>query len=593
MLSKLIRHVPRQPLTRSFGSAQLNRFTVPLAKNEPMLNFAPGSIEREQLKKAIEKMKSEVVDVPIVIGGKEYRTSRTGEQRNPSNHNQVLAKFSMVDDELAQKAVDTAMAAKKQWEETPAETRAGVLLRAADLLATKYRYEVIAATMLGQGKNTWQAEIDSAAELIDFWRFGVKYMHELYANQPVDHSPTNWNRIEYRPLEGFIYAISPFNFTAIGGNLTAAPALMGNTIVWKPSNTSILSSYLVFKIMEEAGMPPGVINFVPEHGPLLSKYALGSQHLGGIHFTGSTNVFQHLWKTVGNNIENYRSYPRLVGETGGKNFHMVHPSGDKLSVVNQTIRSAFEYSGQKCSACSRLYVPASWWNAQDEQPNTTQQDPLTKTKINFKRELINRTQNIIDNHMGQPEDSATLVAAVIDEASFKRLSAAIQRVKQDGPSKAEIIVGGKTDSSKGWFVQPTIVVVKDPHYYTMVTELFGPILTVFVYEDADYEKTLELVDSSTKYALTGSIFAQDLYAQRKGYDGLRNASGMFYVNDKSTGAVVGQQPFGGARGSGTNDKAGGMLNLIRWVSPRTIKETFVPLVDWKYPSNAPDAVKRS
>jgi len=586
MFSKLVsRRAPA--FTRSFGTTQFNRFTVPLAKNEPMLNFAAGSHEREMLKKAIEKMKNEVYDVPIVIGGKEYRTSRTGEQRNPSNHSHVLAKFSMVDDELAQKAIDASLAAKKSWEETSADARASVLLRAADLLSTKYRYEVLAATMLGQGKNTWQAEIDSAAELCDFWRFGVKYMHELYSNQPVDHSPTNWNRIEYRPLEGFIYAISPFNFTAIGGNLTAAPALMGNTIVWKPSNTSILSAYLVFKILEEAGMPPGVINFVPEHGPLLSKYALNSPHLAGIHFTGSTTVFQHLWKSVGNNIENYRSYPRLVGETGGKNFHMVHPSGDKLSVVNQTIRSAFEYSGQKCSACSRLYVPASWWNAQDEQPITTINDPLTKTKINFKRELINRTQTIIDNHMGQPEDPSTLVAGVIDEASFKRLSAALERVKADGPSKAEIIVGGKTDSSKGWFVEPTVILVKDPLYYTMVTELFGPILTVYVYEDADYEKTLELVDTSTKYALTGSIFAQDLYAQQIAYQALRNSSGMFYVNDKSTGAVVGQQPFGGARGSGTNDKAGGMLNLIRWVSPRTIKETFVPLVDWKYPSNQP------
>lgn len=552
-----------------------------------MLNYAVDSNERVQLAKAIDQMLGEVADIPIIIGGKEYRTSRTAEQRMPSDHKHLLAKFSKADESLSQKAIDAALQAKQSWSNLPAEVRAGIILRAADLLSTKYRYQVLAATILGQGKNTWQAEIDAAAELADFWRFGVKYMHELYNNQPVDHSATVWNRIEYRPLEGFIYAISPFNFTAIGGNLSSAPALMGNTVIWKPSNTAILSNYLVFKVLQEAGLPEGVINFVPEDGPLLSKVLLNSPDLAGIHFTGSTAVFQSLWQTVGNNIASYRSYPRLIGETGGKNFHMVHPSADKLSVLNQTIRSAFEYSGQKCSACSRLYVPASWWNADSEQPINLINDPLTKTKINFKKQLIEQTQKIIDNHMGQPQHNATFVSAVIDEPSFKRISSAIERVKQDGKSKAEILVGGGYDSSKGWFIQPTIIVTRDSNYYTLTTELFGPVLTVFVYEDADYEETLKLVDSSTKYALTGALFAQDTYAQQIGYNALRNAAGNFYVNDKSTGAVVGQQPFGGARGSGTNDKAGGLFNLVRWVSPRTVKETFVPLTDWKYPSNQP------
>ena len=444
---------------------------------------------------------------------------------------------------------------------------------------------MLAATILGQGKNTWQAEIDAAAETADFWRFSTKFMADIYAQQPTEHSPGVWNRVEYRPLEGFVYAISPFNFAAIGANLSGAPALMGNTVIWKPSGTSILSNYLLYKVMEEAGMPPGVINFIPEDGPLLSSHIFASPHFAGLHFTGSTKTFRALWQEIGKNLPTYRSYPRIVGETGGKNFHMVHPSADKLNVLHQTIRSGFEYSGQKCSACSRVYLPKSWW-VDDESPSSSLPSPLHPQRLSFKRALVKEVQTIIDQHMGQPQDPSTLLSAVIDKASFDRLHSALDRVKA-AKADATIVVGGGTDSSKGYFVQPTIVLAHRPDFFTLTTELFGPIVTIYLYDDSDYEATLQLCDQTTSYALTGSLFCVEPYALAKGVEVLKHAAGNFYINDKSTGAVVGQQPFGGARGSGTNDKAGGMTNLLRWVSPRSIKENFLNIQHWKYPSNSP------
>ena len=556
-----------------------------------MHNYAPNSPERASLQEAIQRLlKAAPADIPCIIGGREVRTSLVEEQRMPSDHSHVLARYHKADAATVQLAIRTALAAKKQWEELSWEARAAIFLRAADLLSTKYRWDVLAATVLGQGKNVWQAEIDAAAECADFWRFGVKYMADLYAQQPVDHSPHNWNRMEYRPLEGFVYAISPFNFAAIGANLSSAPAMMGNVVLWKPSGTSILSNYLLYKVLEEAGLPAGVINFIPEDGPLLSSQIFASPHFAGLHFTGSTRTFKHLWRQIADNLDTFRSYPRIVGETGGKNFHFVHPSADKRNVLFQTIRSAFEYSGQKCSACSRLYVPRSWWQ-DDEQPVLPHASPVYPAKLAFKQQLIQQTQTIIDSNMGQPQDAATLLSAVIDKASFTRLSKALEQIKKD-KHVAQIIVGGEVDDSRGYFVQPTVVVTTDPNYFSLTTELFGPILTVYVYEDADYLPALEACDAATPYALTGSIFASDVYALQQGTYALRHSAGNFYVNDKCTGAVVGQQPFGGARGSGTNDKAGGIVNLQRWTSMRTVKETLLPIEDWKYPSNKADRAKQ-
>ena len=580
-------HAPTSHSTPLGSPASHGLFRLPTTKNEPMLTYAPNSAERHGLQAAIQRLlAAEPADIPIIVGGREIRTNVLDEQRMPSNHSHVLAKYHKADAQTVQLAIRTALAAKKQWEELSWEARAAIFLRAADLLSTKYRYDVLAAVILGQGKNTWQAEIDAAAETADFWRFGVKYMAELYAQQPVDHTVYNWNRLEYRPLEGFVYAISPFNFAAIGANLSSAPAMMGNVVVWKPSGTSILSNYLLYKVLEEAGLPPGVINFVPEDGPLLSTQLFSSPHFAGLHFTGSTATFKRLWRQIADKLDTFRSYPRIVGETGGKNFHFAHPSADKRNVLFQTIRSAFEYSGQKCSACSRLYVPRSWWQ-DDEQPILPHPSPVHPAQLAFKQQLIQQTQQIIDRNMGQPHDPSTLLSAVIDRASFTRLSKALEQIKKD-KHVAQIIVGGEVDDSQGYFVQPTVVVTTDPHYFSLTTELFGPILTVYVYEDVDYVSTLELCDNSTPYALTGSIFASDVYALQQGTYALRHAAGNFYINDKSTGAVVGQQPFGGARGSGTNDKAGGMANLMRWVSMRTVKENLLPITDWKYPSNQPN-----
>ena len=550
-----------------------------------MLSYAPNSPERAKLQAAISSLLSTPVDVPIIVHGRELRTSRKQQQTMPSNHSHTIATYYLADDDAITAALSSTLAAKAAWEATPWQQRAAVFLKAADLLSTKYRYDVLAATILGQGKNTWQAEIDAAAETADFWRFSTRFMADIYAQQPTEHSPGVWNRVDYRPLEGFVYAISPFNFAAIGANLSGSPALMGNTVLWKPSGTAILSNYLLYKVLEEAGLPPGVINFVPEDGPLLSSRVFASPHFAGLHFTGSTKTFRALWQEIGRQLPTYRSYPRIVGETGGKNFHMVHPSADKLNVLHQSIRSAFEYSGQKCSACSRVYLPKSWW-VDDESPSSSLPSPLHPQRLSFKRALIAEVQRIIDEHMGQPQDPSTLLSAVIDHASFTRLHTALDRIKA-ATSDATIVVGGGTDSSHGYFVQPTVVVAHRADFFSLKEELFGPILTLYLYDDADYDATLTLVDQTTSYALTGALFCAEPYALARGVEALKHAAGNFYINDKSTGAVVGQQPFGGARGSGTNDKAGGMTNLLRWVSPRSIKENFVNISSWKYPSNAP------
>ena len=571
------------PSSRPLSNSTFGTFSLPPTKNEPMLTYAADSPERQKLDAAIASLLSTPVDVPLIIHGREVRTSRVAHQTMPSNHSHRVATYHLADEAAVQAALASTAQAKAGWESAPWQQRAAIYLKAADLLSTKYRYDVLAATMLGQGKNVWQAEIDAAAETADFWRYSAKFMAEIYAQQPVDHSAGLWNRVEYRPLEGFVYAISPFNFAAIGANLSGAPAIMGNTVIWKPSGTAILSSYLLYKVLEEAGLPPGVINFVPEDGPMLSAALFSSPHFAGLHFTGSTKTFQRLWQEIGSRLPSFRSYPRIVGETGGKNFHMVHPSADKLNVLHQTVRSAFEYSGQKCSACSRVYLPKSWW-VDEESPSSSLPSPLHPQRLSFKKALLAEVQNVIDHHMGQPHEPSTLVSAVIDKASFDRLHSALQRIKA-ASGEATILVGGGTDSSQGYFVQPTVVLAHKADFFSMKEELFGPIVTLYLYDDAEWESVLRLCDETSPYALTGSLFCAEPYALAQGVEALRQSAGNFYINDKSTGAVVGQQPFGGARGSGTNDKAGGMTNLLRWVSPRSIKENFLNISSWKYPSN--------
>lgn len=477
----------------------------------------------------------------------------------------VLAEFRETDRSLAEQAIASCLSAKRAWEDMPYSAKAAIFLKAADLLAGPYRYDMLASVMVGQGKNAWQAEIDGAAEAIDFWRFNVHYGAQIHALQPTEHSPGVWNRVEYRPLEGFVLAVTPFNFAAIGANLASAPAMMGNTVVWKPSNTALHSNYLMFKIMREAGLPAGVINFLPGNGLPVGAAAFAHRDFAGLHFTGSTATFQSMWSTIGQNISKYRSYPRIVGETGGKNFHFVHASADPEQVVLQSIRSAFEYCGQKCSALSRLYVPASLW-------------PEVEAG------LVRHARDIAATQMGGVENLDNFFNAVIDERAFTRIAGVIDQLKADESSGAvRIIAGGGYDSSRGWFIEPTIAVVRDPHYRTMREEIFGPVLTVYVYPDNDYAPTLDLCDQTSDYALTGSIFARDRQALEFGAAKLRDAAGNFYINDKCTGAVVGQQPFGGARGSGTNDKAGAMQNMLRWTSTRAIKESFLPLTTYKYP----------
>ena len=533
-------------------------YKAPLPINEPIYSYAPGTPERKLLKEAIKEAKNKVLDIPLHIGGEEVFTENKKKLSPPHDHAHTLANHAWAAREDIEQAVQASLNAKALWAELSWEHRAGIFLKAADLIANKYRYALNAATMLGQGKNVYQAEIDAACELIDFLRFNVHYATEIYQNQP-QSSPGIWNRLEYRPLEGFVFAITPFNFTAIAANLPASAALMGNTVVWKASDQQIYSAHLTMQIFKEAGLPPGVINLVYGDGELIGDVIFKHKDFAGLHFTGSTKVFQHLWKTIGENINLYKSYPRIVGETGGKDFVIAHKSADSKALATALIRGAFEYQGQKCSAASRAYIPSNLW---EEVKNYLLED-LKKIK------------------MGDVEDFSNFINAVITEQSFDKITKYISAASQSQGVK--IIAGGKSDKSKGYFIEPTILEVDDPNYVTMGEELFGPVLTVYIYHEENFEQTLELVDATSPYALTGSIFSQDRYAIELATKILVNAAGNFYINDKPTGAVVGQQPFGGARGSGTNDKAGSMLNLLRWVSPRTFKETFVPPTNYSYP----------
>ncbi len=534
-------------------------FNVPEPHNEPINTYAPGTKERELLKNALQEARNKEVDVPMFIGGEEIHTDTKETLHPPHDHQHLLGTYSKGNKKHVEQAINAALLAKEDWENLAWEQRAAVFLKAAELISTKYRYKLNAATMLGQSKNAFQAEIDSACEIVDFLRFNVKYMTEIYQQQPPISPKGVWNRVEQRPLEGFVFALTPFNFTAIAGNLPTSVAMMGNVVVWKPSNTQIYSANVLMEVFREAGLPDGVINLVFVEGQDAGDVIFKHPDFAGIHFTGSTAVFQEIWKTIGENIHQYRSYPRIVGETGGKDFILVHPSADPVVTETALIRGAFEYQGQKCSAASRAYVPKSLW-------------PQIK-------EIMKK--DIASFKIGGTEDFSNFINAVIDEKAFDKISGYINRANNS--KEAKIIIGGKFDKSKGYFIHPTVIVANKPDYETMVQEIFGPVLTVYVYEDTEWENTLKLVDSTSNYALTGSIISQDRYAIEQATKSLRNAAGNFYINDKCTGAVVGQQPFGGARGSGTNDKAGSMINLLRWVSPRTIKETFNPDTDYRYP----------
>lgn len=533
-------------------------FHIPVPKNEPVLSYAPGSKERAALKKALAEARATVLDIPMYIGAEEVRTDSKKKLSPPHDHQHVLGYFHEGDKSHVEQAINAALAAKELWATLSWENRASIFLKAADLLAGPYRYKINAATMLGQSKNAFQAEIDAACELIDFLRFNVHFMGEIYRDQP-ESSPGVWNRIEYRPLEGFVFALTPFNFTAIAGNLPTSAALMGNTVVWKPANTQIYAANVIMQVLKEAGLPAGVINLVYVTGPDAGEVIFNHRDFAGIHFTGSTGVFQGMWKTIGNNIHKYRSYPRIVGETGGKDFIMVHKSANAKEVSTAMARGAFEYQGQKCSAASRCYIPSNLWE-------------------DVKKYLI---EDLKSFKMGPTEDFSNFINAVIDEKAFNSITGYIEQARQNPMN--EIIAGGKYDKSKGYFIEPTVIVSKDASSLTMCEEIFGPVLTVYVYHEDNFEQTLELVDSTSPYALTGSIIAKDRYAVELATRKLVNAAGNFYINDKPTGAVVGQQPFGGARGSGTNDKAGAKVNLLRWVSMRTIKETFVTPTDYRYP----------
>jgi 1-pyrroline-5-carboxylate dehydrogenase len=534
-------------------------FNIPHPTNEPVLNYGPRSLERAALKEALEAGRAVQLDIPMYIGGKEVRTGLTGEIRPPHDHQHLLATYHIGDKKEINDAINAALAAKPDWENLPWEQRAAIFLKAADLLAGPYRAKVNAATMLGQSKNAYQAEIDSACELIDFLRFNVHYMTEIYAQQPPISPKGVWNRVEQRPLEGFVFALTPFNFTAIAGNLPTSAALMGNVVVWKPADTQIYAANVLMQVFIEAGVPPGVINLIYADGPTVGDIIFKHPDFAGIHFTGSTGVFQEIWKTIGTNIHLYKTYPRIVGETGGKDFVLIHPSADPEVCAVALLRGAFEYQGQKCSAASRAYIPASLWPAISER----MKHDMASLKI------------------GPVEDFENFINAVITERSFDKLAKYIDAAKTD--PTVEVVAGGGYDKSRGWFIEPTVIKVQDPYYVTMCEELFGPVLTVYVYEDDQFTEVMDIIDNTSPYALTGSIISQDRYAIAEATYKLRNAAGNFYINDKPTGAVVGQQPFGGARGSGTNDKAGSMINLLRWVSPRTIKETFDPPKDYRYP----------
>ena len=530
----------------------------PTPTNEPVLPYAPGSAERTGIKKRLREMSDEVIEIPVVVGGEHIFTGDTADIVMPHDHGHVLARYHKAAPEHIQAAIDSCMDAWKDWSNFGWQDRAAIFLRAADLLAGPHRATVNAATMLGQSKTVHQAEIDAACELIDFWRFNVHFGRELLNEQP-QSSPGMWNQMDFRPLEGFVYAITPFNFTSIGGNLPTAPAIMGNVAIWKPARTSLYSSWYIYRVLEEAGLPAGVINFLPGDSGQISDALIGSPHLAGIHFTGSTATFQLLWRQIAENLENYRSYPRIVGETGGKDFILAHPSADPQAVSVGIVRGGFEYQGQKCSAASRIYVPSSLW-------------PEVKARVG---EMLDEI------HMGDPAEFENFVGAVIDGAAFRDITGYIDYARES--DDAEILFGGNYSDEKGWFVEPTIVQAKDPKFRLMCEEIFGPVVTIHVYEDEAWDEILEIVDSTSAYALTGAVFSRDRAAVRQAMSVLRNAAGNFYVNDKPTGAVVGQQPFGGARASGTNDKAGSFLNLVRWVSPRSIKETFNPPTEYAYP----------
>jgi 1-pyrroline-5-carboxylate dehydrogenase len=533
-------------------------YKVPAAINEPVLNYAPGSPERKALKAKLQEMRSEVIDVPMYIGGEAVHTDKKGDLRPPHDHQHLLGRYSIGDASHVTAAINAAMKAKDAWANMEWEQRASIFLKAAELLAGPYRAKINASTMLAQSKNAFQAEIDASCEMIDFLRFNVEYAREIYTQQPIS-SKGIYNRVEQRPLEGFVFALTPFNFTAIAGNLPTSVAMMGNTVVWKPAFTQIYSANVLMEVFMEAGLPAGVINLVYVGGAETGDVIFNHPDFAGIHFTGSTGVFQDIWKTIGNNIHKYKSYPRIVGETGGKDFILAHHSANPKEVITALSRGAFEYQGQKCSAASRAYIPSNMWEE-------------------VKQGLIT---DLASMKMGPTEDFENFVNAVIDEKSFDKLVSYIENAKKS--SDVEIIAGGTYDKSKGYFIAPTIIVAKDPKYVTMCEELFGPVLTIYVYDANKFEETCELVDSTSTYALTGSIMAKDRYAIQTATKKLVNAAGNFYINDKCTGAVVGQQPFGGARASGTNDKAGSLINLLRWVSPRTIKEALVPPTDYRYP----------
>lgn len=533
-------------------------FNVPIAVNEPVKSYAPGSPEREAVLKAYKEMYNSQVDVPMYINGKDVKTGNTRTMSPPHDHKHIVGTFHLAEKSHVEEAIATALEARKSWSQMPWEQRAGIFLKAAELIAGPYRAKINAATMIAQSKTIHQAEIDAACELIDFLRFNVQFMTDIYMEQPESTSDA-WNRVEYRPLEGFTYAVTPFNFTAIAGNLPSCMALMGNVVVWKPSNNQIYSAKIIMDVFKEAGVPDGVINVVFGNPGMITDTVMANPHFSGLHYTGSTPVFQSLWKQIGNNIENYKTYPRIVGETGGKDFIIAHKSANAKQVATAISRGAFEFQGQKCSAASRAYIPNNIWE-------------------DVKKYVV---EDVKSFKMGSPEDMTNFITAVINEGSFDKLAKYIDEAK--AASDAEIIVGGGYDKSKGYFIEPTVIVTTNPKYETMCTELFGPVITIYVYDENKYSETLKLVDETSEYALTGAVLATDRYAIVEATNALQNSAGNFYINDKPTGAVVGQQPFGGARASGTNDKAGSAQNLMRWVSPRLIKETFVTPVDYRYP----------
>ena len=533
-------------------------FQVPKAVNEPVKSYAPNSPEKAAVLAEYKKMWNETIDVPLYIGSEEIRTGNTKNMSAPHDHKHIVGTYHLAEKSHVEKAIANALESKTKWANMAWEQRAAIFLKAAELIAGPYRAKINAATMIAQSKNIFQAEIDASCELIDFLRYNVEFMTQIYGDQPASNSDV-WNRLEYRPLEGFVYAVTPFNFTAIAANLPASAAMMGNVVVWKPSDSQVFSAKIIIDVFKEAGVPDGVINVVFGDAQMISETVFASPDFAGIHFTGSTHVFKDIWKTIGNNIHQYKTYPRIVGETGGKDFIVAHPSANVKQVVTGIVRGAFEFQGQKCSAASRAYVPKSLWS-------------------DVKEQLIKEVQSL---KMGSPEDFRNFITAVIHEGSFDKLASYIDQAKKD--TDAEIIIGGNYDKSKGYFIEPTVIVTTNPKYTTMETELFGPVMTIYVYEDKKWSETLKLVDETSEYALTGAIFSKDRYAIEEATIALQNAAGNFYINDKPTGAVVGMQPFGGARASGTNDKAGSALNLLRWASPRTIKETFVTPEDYRYP----------